>query len=494
MLEAGARVRDYEVWGRLGGGGMSDVWLARHAVLATPVIIKTLKPDVCSDPAERLSRMVSEARLMARVVSPHVVQAVDAGMHEETPYLVQEYVDGVDLNELDHARRRALGVGLPLWFVCDAIAQIAHGLHVAHQNGVLHRDVKPSNLFGAPEVGVKLGDFGVAVNKQLGEQALAGSSGTLKFMSPEALRGEALDRASDVFSLGATAFDLRYGRGPFPDLRTLLDGEPHPAFPPPMGPEEAYFQHVLARMLAPAHHARYPDLLKPRRLLEALSQSLKRPRTAQSTDDGDLRLGELTVSFTAGDIARAHADGIVCSANYELKMRSGVGEALRRAGGQEIETEAMRGGQQPLGACVATNGGRLDCQRVLHAVSAWQEASCVGRATQRVLLMAEELGLSSLAVPALGTGAARITLEACASAVASALRWHMALGGSRLKRIDFVLFDERARRVFREVVEGQLFDEDGAALDEIGRADEPCSEQASVSADAPTLVMPLTRD
>src|SRR5271163_63933 len=113
MLARGARIHDYEVWGRLGEGGMSEVWLAKHTVLCVPVVLKTLRKQVADMVGEAgARRMFDEARLMARVTSPRVVRAIDAGTVEGVPYLVQEYVDGIDLAELDRERRSALGVGL----------------------------------------------------------------------------------------------------------------------------------------------------------------------------------------------------------------------------------------------------------------------------------------------------------------------------------------------------------------------------------------------
>jgi len=463
MLGPGARIRDYEIWGRLGGGGMGDVWLGRHVVLATPVIIKTLRPELGGSLQERLQRVVTEARLMARITSPHVVRALDVGTHDDVPFVVQEYVDGIDLNELDHARRDCLGLGLPLWFVCDAAAKIAHGLHAAHQHGVLHRDLKPSNLFGSADGSIKLGDFGIAVPTQVSEKNLAASAGTLRFMAPEALKQEPLDRRADVYGLGATIYDLRYGTPPFVEIERVLQSGEEATFPPPRSAEEAYFQHVVARMIAKDKRQRFSDLGEPRRALAALARSTQRPLHAVRLGDGGLSLGSLHIHMQAGDIAAAEVDGIVSSANWQLAMRSGVADQLRRVGGDEIEAEAAAHGQQPLGACVTTGPGKLRCRRVLHAVSAWEEASCVGRTMQRALLQAERLGLRRLALPALGTGAARVTLEAAAQAQAAALRWHVALGGSRLEEVRFYLYDDAKLRIFREVLEGELyaFDEDG---------------------------------
>jgi eukaryotic-like serine/threonine-protein kinase len=486
MLEPGARVLEYEVWGRLGGGGMSDVWLARHVDLAVPVIIKTLKPDLQATPAERAQRMLTEARLMARVPSPYVVRAYDVSTYNDTPFMAQEYVDGLDLNELDHSRRDSLGHGLPLWFVCDAVAQIAHALHAAHQHGVLHRDVKPSNLFGSPELGAKLGDFGIAVAKRIGERAAGDHSGTLRFMPPEALRGEGLDRRADVYELGATAFDLRYGNPPFPDPMVLVSGTPRANFPPPASAEEAQFQYVLARMLAYRPDHRYPTLSEPRRLLHALSKAAQRP-PRPGRHDGAVVFCGARITTEAGDIAHVTADAIVNSANWELRMRTGVGDALRRAGGDSIEEEARAQGEQPLGACVVTGPGALGCRYVIHAVSAWEQASCVGRATQRALLFAERLGLRTLALPALGTGAAGVALEACAASMAAALRWHLALGGSRLAGVRLVLYDDERHQTFREVFEAGLLGEEEPVPD-CGLPHVAAHiDKDSTSGDAPTI-------
>lgn len=487
MLKAGARVSDYEVWGRLGGGGMSDVYLARHLALAMPAVIRTLKPDLEVTSHERAARMLEEARLMARIPSPYVVRAFDAGTHDDTPWMAQEYVDGIDLAELDRMRRNALGRGLPLWFVCESLGQIAHALHAAHQHGVLHRDVKPSNLFGSPEIGVKLGDFGVAVTKHMGEIGACEASGTATFMPPEALRGEPLDRRADVYELGATAFDLRYGRPPFPDPRALLFKAQPLSFPTPSTPEESFFQHVVSRMLAHHKDQRYRNVAEPMRMFNALATSVPRPSAPVRVDRG-IHFCGTRITTEASDIAAAEVDGIVTSANWALKMRTGVGEALRIRGGDDIEAEAMAMGEQPLGACVITGPGKLKTRRVLHAVSAWEQASCVGRATQRALLEAERLELQTLALPALGTGAAGVTLEACAAAMASALKWHLALGGSRLREVRFVLYDDERRRTFTEVLEAALLGDHDGAHDH-GLAHVIAKAEEGVSGDGPTFVV-----
>jgi serine/threonine-protein kinase len=453
MLSRGARVHDYEVWGRLGEGGMSDVWLAKHAVLCVPVVFKTLRRAMAEGVGEAgARRMFNEARLMARVMSPRVVRAVDAGTIDETPFLVQEYVDGVDMAELDRERRSALGVGLPLWTVCNVMEETCRALHAAHQVGVIHRDVKPSNLFAAPETGIRLGDFGIAVaNADAPPREV---SGTLKFMAPEQLRGEPADRTTDAYGAGATAFDLRYGRAPFADARAVLDEGKGPSFPPPKSPAEAYFQHVLGGMLAKRKENRPRDLCEPAAHFATLFAALREGRDHEffaPLGKHAFRFLDCEIVLRAGNIADEEADAIVSSANYELTMRTGVGAALRARGGDAIEAEATKDGERALGECVATKAGSLRARHVLHAVSAWNETSCVGRATQRAIALSDRLGLRTLAFPALGTGAARVSIETCANAMMSALRWRLLLGGARLRRVTVVLGDDAKLAAFRDV-------------------------------------------
>jgi serine/threonine-protein kinase len=446
-----ARVDRYDVWGRIGAGGMSEVWLAKHVGLGMPVILKTLKAELGQSGRDPRERMLDEARLMARVTSPHVVRAIDTGEHEGVPFIVQEYVDGIDLAELDRRRRASLGVGLPLWFVCEVIDQTCDALVAAHRAGVIHRNVKPSNLFATPD-GVRLGDFGIAV--QDASSRTAEVSGTLKFMAPELLAGHPPSRAADVYSMGATAFDLRYGVAPFESFEQVRDPRRRPPFPAPHTAAESFFQHLVSRALEKDPDARLPDpqpAQKHVRTLRRILGSEVASRTFVATGPSAFRFGACEVSLVVGDIATAEADAIVSSANYEMRMRTGVGDALRRAGGDEIEALAMADGERELGACVVTKAGRLSARHVLHVVSAWNETSVVGRSTHRALLVAEELGARSLAMCALGTGAARVTFETCASAMMSALRFHLQLGGSRLTKVVVYLADEDKLRRFRDV-------------------------------------------
>ena len=458
------RIPGYDVWGLLGEGGMSEVWLAKHEVLAAPVVVKTLRRGLrTNDTQGATARILQEARLMARVASPRIVRALDAGQlaptedsdGARTPFLVQEYVDGLDFAELDRRRRASLGVGLPLWLVCYVMREVCTGLRAAHQAGVIHRDLKPSNVFGEAQSGIRLGDFGIAVARSDGKPPE--SAGTLPFMAPELLESGEVGRFTDVWGAAATACDLRYGHAPFASVAEILDPDTPPRLPPPASPGEAYFQDVLRRMLSKDVGARPHDVLAPLSHFAMLTKVLAPAEPAVSRlGPTTLLFGQLKLSFVVGDIARAPADAIVSSANFELRMRSGVGEALRLRGGDELEEEAMAGGEQPLGSCIRTKPGDLDAKHVFHAVSAWNEVSCVGRAFARALILAEEHGCTTIAAPALGTGAARVGIEMCANAMMTTLRWHAMMGGTRIREITIWLDSDAKRRIYQDVAEEVL--------------------------------------
>jgi serine/threonine-protein kinase len=418
-----------------------------------------------------------------------VVRVLDVGVHhsshagtEPSPYLVEEYIDGIDLAEFDRRRRNALRRPLPLWAVADHVLQAAEGLHAAHQAGVIHCDVKPSNLFGHGHANIKVGDFGVALATATDRQAAP--AGTPMFMAPEQLRGERVDRRADVYALGATAFALRYGVPPFASPLEALHPEAQPRFPPARSPEEAYFQHVVAKMMAPRIESRYANMMILRHHLRALTQATA-PRVAPIRVQHDVfEIGTARVTFEIGDLARVETDAVVNSAQSEMRMRTSVSDALRRRGGDEIEEEAMLGGERALGDCIVTGAGRLSCRGVLHAVGGWNEVSCVARATHRALLLAEERGFARIAMPAIATGQAGVTVEACADAMVGALQRHLTLGGSRLREVRFVLYDQQTWLRFLEVATGLLLGaEDAFRFDD--EIDAPPHDSDALS--APTL-------
>jgi len=159
----------------------------------------------------------------------------------------------------------------------------------------------------------------------------------------------------------------------------------------------------------------------------------------------------MEILFTRGDIAQQDAEAIVNAANNHLWMGAGVAGAIKRAGGREIEEEAVAKGPIPIGEAVVTGGGRLKARYVIHAVVMGRDlrtdADKIRRATQNSLRRADELAVKSIAFPALGTGVGGFPLEECARIMLDVVRGHGASDTS-LERVVFVLYDEPAYQAF----------------------------------------------
>jgi urea transport system substrate-binding protein len=206
------RLAHYRVLQVLGRGGMGVVFRAVDADLQRPVALKVILPEHVSNPTAR-DRFLREARNCAGLKSEHIVTVYQVGQVRDVPYLAMELLDGRPLDE-----STSEGRPLPLDEVLRIGREVAIGLMAAHGRGVIHRDVKPANIWlEAPAGRVKLLDFGLA--RTIGSRSdltrLGGIVGTPEFMSPEQARGDQLDARSDLFSLGAVLYTLCSGQKPF---------------------------------------------------------------------------------------------------------------------------------------------------------------------------------------------------------------------------------------------------------------------------------------
>ncbi|MEZ4406569.1 MAG: serine/threonine-protein kinase [Polyangiales bacterium] len=432
------------VHGVLGEGGMGAAFLASHKVLRAPLVIKTFKTTA---PAQ----LFREAHLAARVVSPHVVAVIDAGVEDGTAFVVQRYVDGIDLDELLHAAR-AMDRRLPLDLVIRLLLDVSRGLAAIHQAGVVHRDVKPANLFLGGNGVASVGDFGVAVEttKSNDDEPVIG---TPLLMAPEQWARGAVDRRTDIYALGGTAHLLATNDAPFVGDGPLQLHVAHATeayLPPsPRDPREAYFFAVVERMLRKRADDRYPSAGEVARDLAVVTEPA--PSLVPHGDD-EASVGNVTISIGVGNIAEQSADVIVSAANTGMRMDLGVAAALRRAGGDEIATEAKTLAPVSMGQVAWTGAGRLKAKYVAHAVAALDGAICLQRCALRVLLAAEARGATSIAFPALGTGVGEVPMALGAKLMLESFRTFASLRPRHLREVRVVLYNGEALECWRDVL------------------------------------------
>ena len=221
-LTPGAKIGPYEVQSPLGAGGMGEVYRARDTRLGRDVAIKVL-PEAFARDAERLRRFETEARAVAALNHPNILSIHDVGTHDGAPYLISECLEG-------HALRQELASGaLPLRRAVEYSTQIAQGLAAAHDKGIIHRDLKPENIFVTQDGRVKILDFGLAklakpeavsiegatLEAAARETSLGMVLGTVGYMSPEQVKGEAADARSDIFALGTILYEMLSGQRAF---------------------------------------------------------------------------------------------------------------------------------------------------------------------------------------------------------------------------------------------------------------------------------------
>jgi serine/threonine-protein kinase len=221
VIASGTRVGPYEVLSLIGEGGMGQVYRGRDPRLGRDVAIKVLTPESARDD-EAMARFEREARAVASLSHPNILAIYDIGHHEGTVYVVTELLEGETLRERIHGTpmnwRHSVEIG----------AAIAEGLAAAHSRAVVHRDLKPENIFLTADGRVKILDFGLAQVDpflSLSDQTNLPTTrfrtepgtviGTLGYMAPEQLRGEAVEPSADIFSLGCLLFEMVTSLKPF---------------------------------------------------------------------------------------------------------------------------------------------------------------------------------------------------------------------------------------------------------------------------------------
>jgi YVTN family beta-propeller protein len=260
-LATGTTVAGYRIEALIGRGGMGAVYRASEEGLGRKVALKVIAPELASDERFR-ERFLRESRIAASLDHPHVIPIYQAGDEDGLLFLAMRYVEGYDLAKLV-AEEGALEPRRAL----DLLSQVAEALDAAHEKGLVHRDVKPSNVLIAEAAGREhcyLGDFGLTKRTgSLSGVSVAGEIvGTLEYVAPEQITGDPLDERSDVYSLGCVLYECLTGQAPFPratDVALLwahVHEEPTP--PSKARPElPRELDTVLARALAKEPGRRY---------------------------------------------------------------------------------------------------------------------------------------------------------------------------------------------------------------------------------------------
>jgi serine/threonine protein kinase len=274
----------YQVRGLIGRGATAQVFLAQDRTTGAPVAVKVLEAKHLKEPRAR-ARFILEAKVVAKVSHPSVIQVFDIGLRADgAPYLVMEFLFGESLGEwLRRDRLMTIELGLPF------ARQIALGLAAAHREGIVHRDIKPDNVFLVGEKGepyaIKLVDFGFAkLAEQKGVTQAGVAIGTVDYMAPEQTVSDAADPRTDIYGFGMLMYRMFTGRMPFaaqndPEmLAHQLFTEPAP---PALGPSYPGpgLEAVILRALRKRPENRYPTMEV---LIEDLTRLSAPPRRGES--------------------------------------------------------------------------------------------------------------------------------------------------------------------------------------------------------------------
>jgi len=285
----------YRIIRQIGQGAMGEVYLAHDELIHRKIAIKCMRVDRYKNEQKRqkaVESLLHEARIVGNLNHSHITAIYDIGEHDGATYIVMEYIEGKNIKEL--IRDKA---AFSLREKLNLIAMVARALHFAHKRGILHRDIKPANIMILKQSRLpKITDFGIArvldaasfgnIESSIDEEGLI--AGTPLYMSPEQIRGEALDTRSDIFSLGVLAYEWLSGEKPFQGkdlnarLNSVLTDSPKPLGDFPGIDSE--LNSIIMRALSKPRVDRYPNADAFGDILELYLNSLEKKKTGEKTE------------------------------------------------------------------------------------------------------------------------------------------------------------------------------------------------------------------
>ena len=378
----------YQVVGSLGRGGMATVFKAFHPALDRTVAIKVIRRDLTDEP-DFLDRFRQEAKAVARLRHPNIVQVFDFDEVDGKQFIVMEYLEGGTLKERLHALAGA-GQRLPPREITRILGEVAEGLSYAHGFGILHRDVKPANILLTRDGRAVLTDFGIAKLLSGGSQLTRTGIGvgTPEYMAPEQARGSDVDARADVYSLAVIAYEMVTGRVPYAGdsaisviLQQINDPPPPPSEVDPRIGEAT--EAVLLKALAKDRDQRYAGATELGLALSEAMAADERDRTSVGVRVPGTSVPPPAAVSTAARVRRRWL--LPAIAVIALSAATGVGvriaSSLDRSSTSPPPKAAL---VQPTGPGPTVAGARFDGQLVGNGYLTTQTPTSSGRVTSDI--------------------------------------------------------------------------------------------------------------
>ncbi len=351
----------YQLIRKLAAGGMAEVFLAKAAGpmgFEKTLVLKRILPHLASEPSF-VEMFLSEAKLVAQLNHPNIVQIFDFGEADGDYFLAMEYIDGPNVRELIK-RTRLIELPLPMALCARIIASACEGLAFAHEFrdpttgeflGIIHRDISPDNILLSSQGAVKVVDFGIAKVSGQSQHTQPGIvKGKISYMAPEQLRARPLDRRADVYALGIVLYELLTGRRPFDKttdvgmMQSIINGQRVPAAM--LRPElPASLLQILDRAIAKEREDRYPDC-------RAFQADLERFILSTGEPMGAYQIARMTTQLVAqggGGVMLTPPSGPIPPAVLESASRQKTAIESAPAGGRppSDDEEPDQGATEP---------------------------------------------------------------------------------------------------------------------------------------------------